>query len=103
VDALLLVVEEASELGPYQDDFLANLQRTQSFVTDGMKDCDAGQAAPARRSLDRVERQMLALRARVRRGRARRTIPRPLATRIADDARAIANDARSLRGVLTCP
>jgi hypothetical protein len=46
---------------------------------------------------------MVLVRARTRTLRARRTIPRPLAERIANAARGIAADARALGGALDCP
>jgi len=46
---------------------------------------------------------MVVLRARTRTLRARKTIPRPLAQRIGEQASDIAADARALRAQLDCP
>jgi hypothetical protein len=102
-DGLLELVRGASVLGPLQSGFVTRLERAQQMVTDAADQCDAGQLPLARQALDRLERQMLVVRARTRTHRARKIIPPALATAIADGARSIGADADSLRGALTCP
>jgi hypothetical protein len=103
IDALLELVRDASVLGPLQPGFVTRFERAQQMVADGAEQCDAGQLPLARQALDRVERQMLVVRARTRTHRARKIIPPALAAVIADGARSIGADADSLGRALTCP
>jgi hypothetical protein len=103
IDALLELVRISSVLGPLQSGFVTRFERAQQMVADGAEQCDAGQLTLARQALDRVERQMLVIRARTRTHRARKIIPRALAEAIADGARSIGADADSLGRALTCP
>jgi hypothetical protein len=96
-------VRASTVLGPLQPGFVARLERAQQIVADGAAQCAAGQRTPAREALDRIERQLLVIRARTRTHRARKIIPPALAAAIANGARSIAEDADSLRGSLTCP
>jgi hypothetical protein len=102
IDALLELVRASSVLGPLQSGFVTRFERAQQVVADGAERCAAGQRAPARLALARLERQMLVVRARTRTHRARKIIPAPLAAQIADGARSIGADADSLSNVLTC-
>jgi hypothetical protein len=103
IDALLELVRVSSVLGPLESGFVTRFERAQQMVADGAEQCGAGQLTLARQALDRVERQMLVIRARTRTHRARKIIPRDLAAAIADGARSIGADAESLGGALTCP
>jgi hypothetical protein len=95
-------VRSSSDLGPLQATFVARLVQAQATLAEGAESCAGGRQAPARKALDRLGRQMLLLRARTRTLRARKTIPRPLAELIGDEARGIAADARALRSSLDC-
>lgn len=103
VDALLALVQASTELGPLQATFVAKLEQARATLADGVESCAGGERTLARRALDRLARQMVLVRARTRTLRARKTIPRPLAELIGDEARGIAADARALRSALVCP
>jgi hypothetical protein len=103
IDALLELVRASSVMGPLQSGFVTRFERAEEVVADGAEQCAAGQRAPARLALARLERQMLVVRARTRTHRARKIIPASLAAEIADGARSIAADADSLSDALTCP
>jgi hypothetical protein len=96
-------VRAARVLGSLQSGFVTRFERAQQIVADGAEQCDAGQRTLARQALDRLDRQMLVVRARTRTHRARKIMPPALAAAIADGARSIGADAESLGGALTCP
>jgi hypothetical protein len=75
IDALLELVRDSSVLGPLQPGFVTRFERAQQLVADGAEQCGAGQRTLARQALDRVDRQMLVVRARTRTHRARKIIP----------------------------
>lgn len=103
IDALLELVRATGVLGPLQPGFVTRFERARRSVADGAAQCGAGQRTLARQALDRVDRQMLVIRARTRTHRARRIIPPALAAAIADGTRGVGADAVSLRDALTCP
>lgn len=82
---------------------MARVEQAQATLDQGAQLCAGGRRASAREALDRLGQQMLLVRARTRTPRARKTIPRPLAQLIADQASDIAADARALRAQLQCP
>jgi len=96
-------VRASSVLGPLQPGFITRFERAQQIVADGAEQCGAGQRTLARQALDRLDRQMLVVRARARTHRARKIIPPALAAAITDGARSVGTDADSLRDALTCP
>jgi hypothetical protein len=103
IDPLLELVRASSVLGPLQSGFVTRFERAQQMVADGAEQCAAGQRAPARLALARLERQMLVIRARTRTHRARKTVPASLAAEIANGARSVGVEAESLADALTCP
>jgi hypothetical protein len=103
IGSMLDLVRASAVLGPLQPGFVARFERAQQTVADGAAQCAAGQRAPAREALDRVDRQMLLIRARTRTHRARKIIPPALAVTIANGAQSIGADADSLRRDVTCP
>jgi hypothetical protein len=96
-------VRTSTVLGSLQAGFVARFERARQTIAEAGDDCAAGQRTPARYALDRLERQMILIRARTRTHRARKIIPPALAAAIADGARGIGADADTLGATLTCP
>jgi hypothetical protein len=102
VDRLLAFVGAASDLGPYQGVFLARLETAREAVADGAAACAGGATGEARSALARVDRQLIAIRWRLRTRRARKLIPPDVAAELARAARGVSADLRVLRRSLDC-
>jgi hypothetical protein len=102
-DGLLALVRASGDLGSIQPVVIARLESARTAAADAVGDCAAGLRSGARGALARVDRQMSAVRSRLRTPRARKRVPYELASDIAGSARAIRTDARLLRGSIECP
>jgi hypothetical protein len=100
---LLALVRASDDLGPIRQVLIARLDTASAAAADAVSDCAAGQRSGARGALARVDRQMHAIRSRLRTRRARKVVPPHLASEIGDTVRAISTDVRALRGSIACP
>jgi hypothetical protein len=82
---------------------VGRLKTATTAAADAANDCAAGQRTGARAALGKVDRQMTAIRSRLRTRRARKLIPQDLAGEIGETARAISGDVRALRSSVSCP
>jgi len=103
VDDLLASVRESGDLGPFQQTFVARLETAKAAALDARDACAAGLRSDARAALGRVDRQMTVIRSRLRTRRARKLIPRDLASAVGEAARAMSTAVRVLRGSIVCP
>jgi hypothetical protein len=101
-DGLLALVRASDDLGSIQQVLIARLESASTAAADAVGNCAAGLRTGARGALARVDRQMSAVRSRLRTRRARKLVPHDLASEIGGAARAISADIRLLRGSIAC-
>jgi hypothetical protein len=101
-DGLLALVRASDDLASIQQVLMARLESATAAAADAVGKCAAGLRSGARSALARVDRQMSAVRSRLRTRRARKLVPQDLASEIGGVARAISVDVRLLRGSIAC-
>src|SRR4029078_9216127 len=101
-DGLLALVRASDDLGSIQQVLIARLESASTAAADAVGRCAAGLRSGARGALARVDRQMSAVRSRLRTRRARTLVPEELASEIGGVARAISVDGGLLRGSIAC-